>query len=57
MNRIFGSLEDLDVDALNLAYVTLEKGYNSMPINVPGTKYYESMKVYIMVLIWQDHCT
>ena len=45
MIRIFGSLENLDVDALDLAYATLEKGYNSMALNVPGTKYYESMKV------------
>jgi hypothetical protein len=23
----------------------MERGYNSMPIHLPGTKYYESMKV------------
>ncbi|KAI5069388.1 hypothetical protein GOP47_0015689 [Adiantum capillus-veneris] len=42
--KIFGSREKLDMDDLNESYLTLEKGYNSMPINVPGTKYNKSMK-------------
>ncbi|MCO5583937.1 hypothetical protein L7F22_037855 [Adiantum nelumboides] len=42
--KIFGGQEKLDMDDLNQSYLTLEKGYNSMPINVPGTKYNKSMK-------------
>jgi hypothetical protein len=45
MQRVFGSLDSLDIDALDAAYAAMERGYNSMPIHVPGTKYYASMKV------------
>eukprot|EP00250_Pteridium_aquilinum_P035772 c9913_g1_i1 orf=81-1481(+) len=42
--KIFGCHKELDMDDLNHAYATLEQGYNSMPINIRGTKYYNAMK-------------
>eukprot|EP00250_Pteridium_aquilinum_P011344 c20002_g1_i2 orf=300-1694(-) len=42
--KIFGCQENLDMEDLNQSYLTLEKGYNCMPINLPGTKYNKAMK-------------
>ncbi|XP_073130023.1 abscisic acid 8'-hydroxylase CYP707A2-like [Henckelia pumila] len=41
---IFGKDEVLYREDLNRCYHTVEKGYNSMPINVPGTLFYKAMK-------------
>ncbi|KAH7314920.1 hypothetical protein KP509_21G027300 [Ceratopteris richardii] len=42
--KIFGREASIDIADLNQAYLNLEKGYNSMPVNVPGTKFNTSMK-------------
>ncbi|KAI5057957.1 hypothetical protein GOP47_0027972 [Adiantum capillus-veneris] len=42
--KIFGHDNGLDMDDLNIAYATLEQGYNSMAVNIRGTKYYKAMK-------------
>lgn len=45
LQMIFGGqIEGLNKDDLKLAYCTLEQGYNSMPIDFPGTKYNNAMK-------------
>ncbi|KAF8412904.1 hypothetical protein HHK36_000876 [Tetracentron sinense] len=41
---IFGKDEVLYREELKRCYYTLEKGYNSMPINLPGTLFRKSMK-------------
>ncbi|KAL7164617.1 hypothetical protein ACSBR2_040502 [Camellia fascicularis] len=41
---IFGKDEILDREELKRCYYILEKGYNSMPINLPGTLFHKSMK-------------
>ncbi|XVF13776.1 hypothetical protein REPUB_Repub08aG0236600 [Reevesia pubescens] len=41
---IFGKDEVLDREDLKRCYYILEKGYNSMPINLPGTLFNKSMK-------------
>ncbi|WOL04310.1 abscisic acid 8'-hydroxylase 1-like [Canna indica] len=41
---IFGKDEISYIEELKQCYYTLEKGYNSMPINLPGTLFYKAMK-------------
>ncbi|KAL8254425.1 hypothetical protein R6Q59_032646 [Mikania micrantha] len=41
---IFGNDEVVYRDDLKRCYYILEKGYNSMPINLPGTLFHKSMK-------------
>ncbi|KAG9452934.1 hypothetical protein H6P81_005838 [Aristolochia fimbriata] len=41
---IFGKDEYLDREELKQHYLTLEKAYNSMPINLPGTLFHKAMK-------------
>ncbi|XP_058190288.1 abscisic acid 8'-hydroxylase CYP707A2-like [Rhododendron vialii] len=41
---IFGKDEVLYREDLKRCYNILEKGYNSMPINLPGTRFHKSMK-------------
>ncbi|CAM8903950.1 unnamed protein product [Rhodiola kirilowii] len=41
---IFGKDEILYREDLKRCYYVLEKGYNSMPINLPGTLFHKSMK-------------
>ncbi|ONK72763.1 uncharacterized protein A4U43_C04F22910 [Asparagus officinalis] len=41
---IFGKDEISSIEELKKCYYTLEKGYNSMPVNVPGTLFHKSMK-------------
>ncbi|XP_002975946.2 abscisic acid 8'-hydroxylase 1 isoform X2 [Selaginella moellendorffii] len=43
--KIFGgSLDELDKEDLKRAYQTLERGYNSFPIDIAGTPYNAAMK-------------
>ncbi|KAI0501110.1 hypothetical protein KFK09_019328 [Dendrobium nobile] len=41
---IFGKEGQSYIDELKQCYYTLEKGYNSMPTNFPGTRFHKSMK-------------
>ncbi|CAD5187715.1 unnamed protein product [Musa acuminata subsp. malaccensis] len=41
---IFGNDEICYIEDLKQCYYTLEKGYNSMPVNLPGTLFYRAMK-------------
>nr|CAB3447633.1 unnamed protein product [Digitaria exilis] len=41
---IFGEEEMGYIEELKQCYLTLEKGYNSMPVNVPGTLFHKAMK-------------
>lgn len=41
---IFGKEGESYLDELKQCYYTLEKGYNSLPINLPGTLFHKSMK-------------
>lgn len=41
---IFGKDEIGHIEELKQCYYTLEKGYNSMPINLPGTLFHKAMK-------------
>lgn len=41
---IFGNDEICYIEDLKQCYYTLEKGYNSMPVNLPGTLFYKAMK-------------
>ncbi|OIV92921.1 hypothetical protein TanjilG_20583 [Lupinus angustifolius] len=41
---IFGKEEVLYREELKMCYYTLEQGYNSMPINLPGTLFQKAMK-------------
>lgn len=41
---IFGDEEMQYIEELKQCYLTLEKGYNSMPVNLPGTLFHKAMK-------------
>ncbi|KAH9316089.1 hypothetical protein KI387_024716, partial [Taxus chinensis] len=44
IHSIFGQLDGAYKEDLNKYYHILEKGYNSMPINLPGTRFNKSIK-------------
>ncbi|XP_059626588.1 abscisic acid 8'-hydroxylase 2 [Cornus florida] len=44
INSAFGDKRDMDVEGIKHLYQRLEKGYNSMPLNLPGTPFNKSMK-------------
>ncbi|KAK8960290.1 Abscisic acid 8'-hydroxylase 1 [Platanthera guangdongensis] len=41
---IFGTEERSRIEELRQCYYTLEKGYNSMPVNLPGTLFHKAMR-------------
>ncbi|KAL8154073.1 hypothetical protein V2J09_011833 [Rumex salicifolius] len=44
MISVFGGRGEVEVEKIKNLYQCLEKGYNSMPLNLPGTPYHKSMK-------------
>ncbi|XP_043714982.1 abscisic acid 8'-hydroxylase 4-like [Telopea speciosissima] len=40
---IFGSLDEYHKEKLKKNYIMVDKGYNSFPINIPGTPYYKAV--------------
>ncbi|XP_043690757.1 abscisic acid 8'-hydroxylase 2-like [Telopea speciosissima] len=44
MLTVFGGGSDIDKERINHLYHSLEKGYNSMPFNLPGTLFRKSIK-------------
>lgn len=44
MISVFGDKRELEVEGIRNLYQCLEKGYNSMPLNFPGTPYHKAMK-------------
>lgn len=47
MISVFGKKPDPEMEGIRHLYQCLEKGYNSMPINLPGTLFHRAMKVCI----------
>lgn len=54
MISAFGKKLDPEVEGIKKLYQCLEKGYNSMPINLPGTLFHKAIKVYI-IEIYHSH--
>ncbi|KAF9675369.1 hypothetical protein SADUNF_Sadunf09G0025000 [Salix dunnii] len=44
MISAFGSKQDLEMEGIKHLYRCLEKGYNSMPLDFPGTPFHKAMK-------------
>nr|XP_043620798.1 abscisic acid 8'-hydroxylase 2-like isoform X2 [Erigeron canadensis] len=44
MLSVFGNKLEEDREGIKSLYQCLEKGYNSMPLNLPGTPFYKAMK-------------
>lgn len=45
---VFGNnKEDLELEGIKHLYQCLEKGYNSMPLDLPATPFHKAMKVKI----------
>ncbi|XP_058109600.1 abscisic acid 8'-hydroxylase 2-like isoform X2 [Magnolia sinica] len=44
MLSVFGPNADLETDGIKELYRCLERGYNSMPLNLPGTSFHKAMK-------------
>ncbi|KAJ6299608.1 hypothetical protein OIU76_020559 [Salix suchowensis] len=40
----FGEKQDLETEGIKHLYHSLEKGYNSMPLDLPGTPFHKAMK-------------
>ncbi|KAH8520337.1 hypothetical protein Peur_039191 [Populus x canadensis] len=40
----FGEKQDLEMEGIKHLYQRLEKGYNSMPLDLPGTPFHKAMK-------------
>lgn len=41
----FGDVKEAEVKGIKRLYQQLEKGYNSMPLDFPGTRFHQAMKV------------
>lgn len=50
MISAFGDKKELEIEGIKHLYQCLEKGYNSMPLNFPGTPFHKSMKVTLITL-------
>ncbi|XP_031254978.1 abscisic acid 8'-hydroxylase 2 [Pistacia vera] len=44
MISAFGGRQDLEMEGIKNLYQCLEKGYNSMPLDLPGTPFHKAMK-------------
>ncbi|KAG5253746.1 abscisic acid 8'-hydroxylase [Salix suchowensis] len=44
MISAFGEKQDLETEGIKHLYHSLEKGYNSMPLDLPGTPFHKAMK-------------
>ncbi|XP_073270390.1 abscisic acid 8'-hydroxylase 2-like [Primulina huaijiensis] len=44
MLSVFGDDQEVEMEGIKYLYQTLEKGYNSMPLDFPGTPFYKAMK-------------
>ncbi|XVF68809.1 hypothetical protein PTKIN_Ptkin11bG0030800 [Pterospermum kingtungense] len=44
MISVFGHKQDLEIKGIKQLYQCLEKGYNSMPLDLPGTPFHKAMK-------------
>ncbi|KAK4850193.1 hypothetical protein QYF36_004641 [Acer negundo] len=44
MASAFGHQPDLEIEGIKYLYHCLEKGYNSMPLDLPGTPFHKAMK-------------
>lgn len=44
MISAFGGQQDLEMEGIKNLYQSLEKGYNSMPLDLPGTPFHKAMK-------------
>ncbi|XP_076907187.1 abscisic acid 8'-hydroxylase 2-like [Bidens hawaiensis] len=44
MLSVFGDKLELEIEGIRDLYLCLEKGYNSMPLNLPGTPFNKAMK-------------
>ena len=45
MISAFGNDMEIEIEEIKQLYHVLESGYNSMPLDVPGTPFYNAMKV------------
>lgn len=45
MASVFGTQQYFEMEEIKKLYHLLEKGYNSMPLDLPGTPFHKSMKV------------
>lgn len=45
MISAFGNNRDFEMEGIKHLYQCLEKGYNSMPLDLPGTPFHKAMKV------------
>ncbi|CAN6696000.1 unnamed protein product [Malus baccata var. baccata] len=45
MISAFGNRRDFEMEGIKHLYQCLEKGYNSMPLDLPGTSFHKAMKV------------
>ncbi|KAJ8750471.1 hypothetical protein K2173_015613 [Erythroxylum novogranatense] len=44
MISAFGEMKELEMEGIKHLYQCLEKGYNSMPLDLPGTPFHKAMK-------------
>lgn len=47
MISALGNKQDLEMEGIKSLYQCLEKGYNSMPLDLPGTPFRKAMKVIV----------
>ncbi|CAK8570804.1 unnamed protein product [Lathyrus sativus] len=43
-NSAFGEIKEMEMEEIKELYHCLEKGYNSYPLNLPGTSYWKAIK-------------